>query len=236
VIDGTDRTMLAAAGFSRRKLAVAGAAVLAVACIAVVMLSRGGKAQTKGTPVTAETPTPVTTGEAPFAPLAAANPAKPAVSPKPPSETPPVPTVATSRRHGSQTPGETPRASRSNRRVVLEYDPKPNQQQTPEMGPAPAGADPKLLERAREAYHRGNWSLFVGNSNGAVDAYRDTLKIYPGYIAGYRGLGLAYEELGKKKEALDALRNYVKTVPAARDVPLIKKRIDRLERSLEDKD
>jgi regulator of sirC expression with transglutaminase-like and TPR domain len=104
------------------------------------------------------------------------------------------------------------------------------------MGPTPAGADPRLLERARDAYHRGNWSLFVGNSNAALDAYRDTLKIYPGYIAGYRGLGLAYQELGKNKEALEALRTYVKTVPSARDVPLIKRRIDRLERSLEDKE
>jgi hypothetical protein len=239
-IDGTDRTMLAAVGISRRKLAVAGAAVVVVACIGVVMLSRGGKAQTKVAPVAADTPRPVTAGAAPFVPAPVAEAPKPAVAPKraapPPSERPPEPALATTHRASGETPSETPRASsgHSRHKVVLEYDPKPSQQQTPEMGPAPAGADPKLLERARDSYHRGNWSLFVGNSNGAVDAYRDTIKIYPGYIAGYRGLGLAYEELGKKKEALDALRNYVKTVPSARDVPLIKKRIERLERSLED--
>ena len=237
-VDGTHRTILAAGGFSRRKLAVAGAAVLAVACIGFVMLSRGGKAQTKDAPAAGETPKPVTGGAAPFVPAQTAEPHRPTRPPKqaPPGERPPTPALATARRNSAETPSETPRASsgHSRHRVVLEYDPKPNQPQTPEMGPAPAGADPKALERARESYHRGNWSLFVGNSNAALDAYRDTLKIYPGYIAGYRGLGLAYEELGKKKEALDALRNYVRTVPAARDVPLIKKRIDRLERSLED--
>jgi tetratricopeptide (TPR) repeat protein len=113
--------------------------------------------------------------------------------------------------------------------VVLEYDDKT----TAAPVPAPAAAtseDPAQVARAREAYHRGNQKLFSGDTDGALAAYRESLKIYPGYVAGYRGLGLAYAEAGKREEALDAFRTYVKTVPAARDIPLIKKRIERLEK------
>ena len=66
---------------------------------------------------------------------------------------------------------------------------------------------------------------------GAEAAYRETLKIYPGYIAGYRGLGLAFAQRGNKAEALNALRLYAKTVPNAHDIELIRKRIDKLEKT-----
>ena len=246
-LEATDLTRMPGIGISRRKLALAGAGALIVASLGFVLLSRGGKAQ-PGTPsapiakAPEPTPPPPTPAPTPPPPAEMAKPAPvaapklgepPPPEPPPPAETPRAVAAVTPKRGYS---GETPRAggSRGNRKVVLEYDPKPNQKETPQMGPVPAGADPHLLEKARDSYHRGNWSLFIGNSNAALDAYRETLKIYPGYIAGYRGLGLAYEELGKKKEALDALRTYVRSVPAAHDIPLIKRRIDRLERSLDD--
>ena len=53
--------------------------------------------------------------------------------------------------------------------------------------------------------------------------------MYPGYVGGYRGLGLAYAQLGDKARALQALKTYVAAVPGAKDVPLLKKRIARLE-------
>jgi len=70
--------------------------------------------------------------------------------------------------------------------------------------------------------------LFSGNSEGAVGQYREALKIYPGYVAGYRGLGLAYAEQGNAPDALRPSTSTSAPCPTARDVPLIKKRMDHL--------
>jgi tetratricopeptide (TPR) repeat protein len=91
------------------------------------------------------------------------------------------------------------------------------------------GEDPNVVARARDAYHRGNNKLFSGDTSAALDLYRESIKIYPGYVAGYRGLGLGYEAAGNVPEALKAFHTYVRTVPRAVDTPLIRKRIDRLE-------
>jgi tetratricopeptide (TPR) repeat protein len=113
------------------------------------------------------------------------------------------------------------------KKVVLEGD-------TKAALPEPVKEDPAQVERAREAYRRGNEKLFAGNSVGAIEAYKQSLSIYPGYVAGYRGLGLAYAQQGNTGEALKALRTYVKTVPNAHDVPLLLKRIERLEKAPQD--
>jgi len=93
---------------------------------------------------------------------------------------------------------------------------------------AQAEEDPAIA-RARGAYISGNDKLFAGDTTGAIEAYREALSIYPGYVGGYRGLGLAYAQRGDHKRALDAFKTYVAAVPAAKDVPLIKKRISRLQ-------
>ncbi|MCX5742484.1 MAG: tetratricopeptide repeat protein, partial [Proteobacteria bacterium] len=81
------------------------------------------------------------------------------------------------------------------------------------------------LGRARAAYGAGNRRLFAGDPGGAIRAYHQALAAYPGYVAGYRGLGLAYAQLGDKGKAMTAFQTYVNLVPRARDVGLIKKRI-----------
>jgi tetratricopeptide (TPR) repeat protein len=91
------------------------------------------------------------------------------------------------------------------------------------------GEDPATVARAREAYHKGNVKLFAGDDKSAIDLYRESLKIYPGYVAGYRGLGLAYEEAGRKDDALIAFHTYVRTVPNAVDAAIIRRRIEHLE-------
>jgi predicted TPR repeat methyltransferase len=85
------------------------------------------------------------------------------------------------------------------------------------------------VARARESYHRGNVKLFAGDTAGALALYRESLKIYPGYVAGYRGLGLAHEAAGHTDEALKAFHTYVRTVPNANDTPIIQRRIEHLE-------
>ena len=93
------------------------------------------------------------------------------------------------------------------------------------------GEDPATVARAREAYHKGNVKLFAGDTAGAIALYRESLKIYPGYVAGYRGLGLAYEAAGNTDDALKAFHTYVRTVPNAIDTPIIRRRIEHLESS-----
>jgi hypothetical protein len=114
------------------------------------------------------------------------------------------------------------------KKMVLEYDPRPTEA-VATAGPTLSGEDPTVLSRARDLYHRGNMRLFSGDAAGALSLYRDVLRVYPGYVAGYRGLGLAYAEQGKTSESLQALRTYLKTVPQAHDAPLIRKRIERME-------
>lgn len=114
------------------------------------------------------------------------------------------------------------------RRLVVDYTARPNEPAPPSLV-AQSEEDP-AIGRARNAYTTGNQRLFVGDLDGAVSAYRDALEIYPGYVGGYRGLGLAYQQLGDTADALAALRVYVTAVPNARDIALIKKRIAHLQR------
>ena len=153
---------------------------------------------------------------------AAATPPAPAPAPTPiEAAVDPAPVAEAPHRHNRHLLG--------GKKVVLEYDPKPADPKPASTEPRPAKR-PGQVARARKAYHHGNQRLFSGDDAGAIAAYREALRIYPGYVAGYRGLGLAYEEKGDKRQALEALRTYVRTVPNAKDVGLIQKRIEHLER------
>jgi hypothetical protein len=105
------------------------------------------------------------------------------------------------------------------KQVVLEYD-------TPSRA-APVAApreDSAAVAKARAAYANGNQRLFAGDAAGAVRAYQQALDYYPGYVAGYRGLGLAYAQQGDKAKALQAFRTYLANAPGAKDTALIRKR------------
>jgi regulator of sirC expression with transglutaminase-like and TPR domain len=113
------------------------------------------------------------------------------------------------------------------KKLVVEYPGKTNEA-------APAGlvattAEDPAVARARTAYITGNQKLFAGDVDGAIAAYRQSLSLYPGYVGGYRGLGLAYAQRGDTAQALAAFRTYVAAVPNARDIALVKKRIARLQ-------
>ena len=124
-------------------------------------------------------------------------------------------------------PAPRPRHRSGPTKVVIDYRAKPN-----EALPVAAAAqtdEDAAIDSARGAYNRGNQRLFVGDLEGAVRAYRESLDLYPGYVGGFRGLGLAYAELGEKTSAIEALKAYVAAAPSARDIALIKKRIARLQ-------
>jgi hypothetical protein len=110
------------------------------------------------------------------------------------------------------------------KQVVLEYD----SQARDTSAPAPANvakSDQTAITKARTAYASGNQRLFAGDTNAAIKFYRQALSYYPAYVAGYRGLGLAYAQQGNKPQALQAFKTYVSSVPNAKDAALIRKRI-----------
>ena len=88
--------------------------------------------------------------------------------------------------------------------------------------------DSASVARARASYVAGNKRLFTGDAAGAVRAYDQALAAYPGYVAGYRGLGLAYAQEDDKAKALRAFRTYLASVPGAKDAGLIRKRVKAL--------
>ncbi|MBA3391116.1 MAG: tetratricopeptide repeat protein, partial [Deltaproteobacteria bacterium] len=142
-----------------------------------------------------------------------------AVVPPPPEpvETTPTPTQPTP-------PRRTP--TLGGKKVVLEYDNAPREAPKPLV----AKNDDASVAAARITYLDGNRKLYSGNADAAIKLYRQALGMYPGYVAGYRGLGLAYAQKGDTANALKALRTYVNAVPTAKDVPLIRKRISTLQR------
>ncbi len=91
-----------------------------------------------------------------------------------------------------------------------------------------AQADQAAITRARRAYTAGNSRLFAGDPDGAIREYRQALAHYPGYVSGYRGLGLAYAQKGDRANAIKALRTYVRAAPNAKDASIIQRRIQAL--------
>ena len=68
----------------------------------------------------------------------------------------------------------------------------------------------QLMRAAREA-------LNMGNAADAVQFYRRVIALAPAQGPGYKGLGIAYTKLGKRREALDAYRQYLLYAPDAKD-------------------
>jgi hypothetical protein len=178
-------------------------------------------------PPPAENPPPVVAVKPPEPPPQPVAPAPPPKEEPPPPPEPKQPVrVARAEEPSAEEPAPRRRRSANKRAASSEIAPA---RSTPEPRD-----DSAAIERAKDAYKRGNEKLFSGNSSAAVAAYKESLSIYPGYAAGYRGLGLAYAQSGQTAEAIKALKTYVKNAPTAHDVPLIRQRIERLEKSPQD--
>ncbi len=223
-----------------RRMMVAAAGVLGVLVIAllVVLLRRDSG------PVVAKTeepkkPAPVAVAVAPpTKPVAPPPVAPPPVAPvpvAPPKHPAPAPVVVARAPEPVAAEPEPARPAPAHRhlggrRVVVEDDGSKNRSDTPAVvadTPAAQGD----LDAARASYKKGNAALFAGRPDDAVNLYQQSLHEYPGYVAGYRGLGLAYAEQGQTADAIKALKNYVKNASGAKDLGIIKKRIDRLSRA-----
>jgi Flp pilus assembly protein TadD len=195
----------------------------------IVLVATGGGSSKSADTTTAKanrpTPTSATPSSQTASPTAstsstshAATPSHAAVAAVAPAET-----AAASSPISTQPTAKKPvvakrRISRGKKPVIVDYDKKPDP--TPEQDEA--------LSRARADYATGNHHLFAGETDAAIVAYRKALEAYPNYVAGYRGLGLAYAQQGNRASALLAFKTYVKLAPAAKDVALINKRIANL--------
>jgi tetratricopeptide (TPR) repeat protein len=128
---------------------------------------------------------------------------------------------------GTKTGGAKTGPTIGGKQVVLEYD---NQARDATSVPNNAAkSDQSAISKARTSYAAGNQRLFAGDADGAIRYYKQALGYYPAYVAGYRGLGLAYAQQGNKPAAVQAFRTYVSSVPSAKDAALIKKRIATLQ-------
>ena len=136
--------------------------------------------------------------------------------------TPPTTTPTTTEPTPAPPPTPKKHPTLGGKKVVLEYDTPTHEAPKPTTTPE---EDSPAIGRARVSYAAGNKLLFAGDPDGAVKAYQQALAAYPGYVAGYRGLGLAYSQTGDKLKAMSAFHQYLNAVPAAKDAALIKKRL-----------
>ena len=217
---------LVAVAASRRKALWVGGAAGVVALVALLVLVGGGKpgavaslaqiedhAESSAAPAHEAAAAPDVPASPPAQTTAALD--TPAVRPPPASSAP------------ANRPGPRPAKQLGGKKLVVEYIER--ESEVPAPGLVAKAAEDPAIGRARSAYLSGNQKLFTGDAESAILAYRQALALYPGYVGGYRGLGLAYAQLGDTPKALDAFKTYVTAVPNARDIALIRKRIARLQ-------
>jgi hypothetical protein len=211
---------------SRRALLWCSVAVGCVAVVAIVMVAVRGTPGPRPTaarpadraPASAATTVRAAAAAAPVAPEPPAALEPPAVTPAEPAPAEPAPKPVP--------PLPRPAKRFGGKKIVVEYNERPGDAAP---GLVAQEAEDPAIARARSAYLGGNQKLFAGDVDGAIEAYHRALAMYPGYVGGYRGLGLAYAQRGDTQKSLEALTTYVTTVPNAKDVPLLKKRIARLQ-------
>jgi serine/threonine-protein kinase len=95
---------------------------------------------------------------------------------------------------------------------------------------ASGAGDEQKRRRVRRAdpgalYNEGIKLYVAGNLGPAKDKFRAALKAKSNYAAAYRGLGMVYQRQGKKKQAADAYRKYLRLSPKARDKQSIEKQL-----------
>jgi tetratricopeptide repeat protein len=226
------RGLLAVAA-SRRKVLWIGGAAGGVALVVILVLVGGGKPRTVATSERAgeHAQAAVSSRTTPAAPDVQAAPARttaaretPAVASPPAPLEPAKPPVSDA---PAVRPAPRPAKQLGGKKLVVEYIEREGEVATP--GLVAQSAEDPAVGRARSAYLSGNQKLFAGDAGSAIRAYRQALSLYPGYVGGYRGLGLAYAQLGEAPKALEAFRTYVTAVPNAKDITLIRKRIARLQ-------
>ena len=171
-------------------------------------------------PAKAARPSPPEPEAAPPAPVAHES-SRAAAAPKTHARTEKAKPAAKATKHAEKRASSSAPKARPHRRVSARAS-------TPEREDS-AGSESDRMARAREAYRQGNQRLFSGDAAGAITAYEEMIRLNPKDPAGYRGLGLANAQLGKRTEAVRHLRAYLKHAPNAEDRAIITSRISLLQ-------
>lgn len=95
-------------------------------------------------------------------------------------------------------------------------------QEEPKKSPEEIAAEVDALEK------QATQALFTGNAASAAKYLEDARKLSPRRATLYRGLGQAYEKLGREKKAAWAYETYLKYSPGAPDRDLVRKKIQEL--------
>ncbi len=151
----------------------------------------------------------------------------PAPAPKP-KKVRPRPTPAPAPRKTRPTPAPSPRPKKvrptpAPAPVPKKVRPAP----TPRSKPRPAPAADRHKE-AQKLFRQGLQQLMRGNASAAIVQFNRSLEKNPRFAQAYRGMGLAYQKLGRKTMARAAFRRYLLLNPKARDAAAIRKRIEML--------
>ncbi len=93
----------------------------------------------------------------------------------------------------------------------------------PTMAMAQSAAELGRLER------EANRSLAIGDVAGARRRFVQVTEAAPRRAAAWRGLGVAAERLGRRREAVRAFRRYLALAPGAPDAAAVRSKLDRLE-------
>jgi eukaryotic-like serine/threonine-protein kinase len=95
-------------------------------------------------------------------------------------------------------------------------------------GPAPSLA-PVDRERSKQLTQQGTTALVQGRIPEAIGLFREATLVFPNNATAWRGLGLANERLGRRPEAAEAYRRYLRLAPRAGDADSVHGRIASLE-------
>ncbi|MCB9556691.1 MAG: tetratricopeptide repeat protein [Deltaproteobacteria bacterium] len=93
---------------------------------------------------------------------------------------------------------------------------------------ADAAGAASVTVSVKQRYQTGLSLLLAGNPAKAIIAFNACLSDEPDYALAYRGLGLAYEKVGRKALAREAYRRYLELAPKAADLPAIRQRLEQM--------
>jgi eukaryotic-like serine/threonine-protein kinase len=99
----------------------------------------------------------------------------------------------------------------------------------PAPAPAPEPTPAASPARSADELHAEAAELFVqGKAEEAAKRFQQALALNPRHAASHRGLGLAYQALGRKEKAIQEFETYLRLRPDAGDAQMIRSRLDQL--------
>jgi hypothetical protein len=162
------------------------------------------------------------------APVATVRPAPPVVTaPEPAAPEPEPEPVAAPVAVQPKAPARKPREAKPR---VERAEPAETKPRESAKVVAPAKPSAPMLS-AGELVQAAARELIQGHLSAAADLYAQATRLDPKSEPAYRGLGLTYERLGRKADAIRALNKALALSPNGQNAAMLKARLERLEAS-----